>query len=747
MDRIYWYLRSNAFVAFFALGISGKAVFVDISITTHDYCANSTGTAHVSTNATAPFTILWSNGATTTNISGLSAGIYWVDVVDALGDTYSDTAEVIGYAQLPLYTDGSVLLTGPVTGYVGLPCAGQCNGAVGMHGPQPGLGPTGPFTYSFDPSITYEGDEPVYGFPVYSGFCDGAATSFTYTDANGCSGTGNVWTDFPGGIVPPLLDVVLTTDYCMNGTGGTVQLSNPYVGVDSVDLYRDGNFVGWFADEELITGLLPGFYTGQYWAAEGGAGSQGPFPYQCGPSPFSFSIYDMGPGCGTLQGNVWYDEDEDCTFDGGENGWAGQVLEIAPAGHYAYVNGNGQYAIQLPAGNYQVSQLGAFVDPICPAVQPVPFTISGATTTVDLASVSNQPMDIVAQMGSGVARPGFDQQVYGHVYNHTPQATGPVTVTCVLDPNVVYVNATPIPTVLGNTLSWDLADLSFFGDAVFHVQVNVPAGVPLGTAITHGFSASNTLPEVTLANNSISTTTIVTGSFDPNDKTARTSSGLSDAQYLIDQDEWIDYTIRFQNTGTDTAFTVVITDTLSTELDMTTFEQGASSHPVQVDFRTGRVVRWTFTNILLPDSNVNESMSHGLTSFRIRPHLPLLPGTTIENTANIYFDFNPPVITEPSVLVAEFSTGVDVALDAQVAISPNPTSDQVRVGMPDGSIHRVRLFSMDGRLIMDEGGRGESVGLDVSELPPGTYLLELTTSRGSSPASIRQLVRSRISKI
>src|SRR5690606_34512909 len=131
----------------------------------------------------------------------------------------------------------------------------------------------------------------------------------------------------------------------------------------------------------------------------------------------------------------------------------------------------------------------------------------------------------------------------------------------------------------------------------------------------------------------------VTASFDPNDKLAMTSSGYSNEYFYIDQDEWIDYTIRFQNTGTDTAFTVVITDTLNAELDMASFEQGLASHPFSVSFKPDRVVEWRFENILLPDSNVNEAASHGLVSFRIKPHLPILPGTEIENIANIYFDF------------------------------------------------------------------------------------------------------------
>jgi hypothetical protein len=79
-------------------------------------------------------------------------------------------------------------------------------------------------------------------------------------------------------------------------------------------------------------------------------------------------------------------------------------------------------------------------------------------------------------------------------------------------------------------------------------------------------------------------------------------------------------------------------------------------------------MKFYFPNILLPDSNINEPRSHGFVGFRIRPHLPLLPGDEITNIANIYFDFNPPVITEPSVLTVPVPSD-QVLLDAQLFLS------------------------------------------------------------------------------
>jgi len=56
--------------------------------------------------------------------------------------------------------------------------------------------------------------------------------------------------------------------------------------------------------------------------------------------------------------------------------------------------------------------------------------------------------------------------------------------------------------------------------------------------------------------------TIVRGSYDPNDKHATPMLTLQD----VVNKKYINYTIHFQNTGTDTAFNIVIADTLSAYL-------------------------------------------------------------------------------------------------------------------------------------------------------------------------------------
>jgi uncharacterized repeat protein (TIGR01451 family) len=133
------------------------------------------------------------------------------------------------------------------------------------------------------------------------------------------------------------------------------------------------------------------------------------------------------------------------------------------------------------------------------------------------------------------------------------------------------------------------------------------------------------------------------GSYDPNDKTGYPNGYC--AAHFIEPNQDIEYRIRFQNTGTDTAFTVVVTDTLPPSLDPATVQPGASSHPYFFELLGNGVVQFTFPDIMLPDSNVNEPGSHGFVRFSVAQDADNPNGTVIANQAGIVFDFNDPVYT------------------------------------------------------------------------------------------------------
>jgi hypothetical protein len=227
----------------------------------------------------------------------------------------------------------------------------------------------------------------------------------------------------------------------------------------------------------------------------------------------------------------------------------------------------------------------------------------------------------------------------------------------------------------------------------------------------------------------------VTASYDPNDKQAE-PLGYATEHYVLPERS-LEYTIRFQNTGTDTAFTVIIRDTLSWWLDMRTLRPGVSSHPYELQLDTARAMSFVFNDILLPDSTTNIDGSQGFVSFEVKPLLTAPLETRIENTAAIYFDFNDPIITN-TVYHTLGRNFVDIINWTTAAteetswhIFPNPNEGRLNVQWSPATERAILL-------VTDAWGRqqarftltGGKMELDVRFLPPGWYGLQLIGAQG-----------------
>ena len=159
----------------------------------------------------------------------------------------------------------------------------------------------------------------------------------------------------------------------------------------------------------------------------------------------------------------------------------------------------------------------------------------------------------------------------------------------------------------------------------------------------------------------------ITDSFDPNDKLVR-PAGTTD-QHYTPTGTALSYTVRFQNTGNDYAYKVVVVDTLAAGLDISTLQVGAVSHPYRftVSGKGRPVLTWTFDNINLPDSTRDQAGSNGFIQFSIRPAADLPAKTLIENFADIFFDYNPPVRT---------NTTANRIYDVPSAVEPSARLDE-----------------------------------------------------------------------
>ncbi len=187
------------------------------------------------------------------------------------------------------------------------------------------------------------------------------------------------------------------------------------------------------------------------------------------------------------------------------------------------------------------------------------------------------------------------------------------------------------------------AEQEMFAPSVESTMLLVEGCDPEGNGSSFGFS--NQFPLNTIFGAVDIDCREVIGAYDPNDKVAF-PEGFGD-NHIITKDQDLEYQIRFQNTGTDTAFTVVIIDTLSHFLDANSVRPLSSSHDYDFTILPGGIARFTFENIMLPDSNVNEVLSHGFVKFHVQQQANNQIGTIINNDAEIYFDFNAPIVTPP----------------------------------------------------------------------------------------------------
>jgi uncharacterized repeat protein (TIGR01451 family) len=262
----------------------------------------------------------------------------------------------------------------------------------------------------------------------------------------------------------------------------------------------------------------------------------------------------------------------------------------------------------------------------------------------------------------------------------------------------------------------------------------VPTSTSLGTPLNSWAIISPVVNDTTPLNNYASINQIVTGSYDPNDKSV--IPVMLTPQMVADKED-LTYTIRFQNTGTDTAFTIIVRDTLSSNVDVSSFQMLASSHVCSYRIYGNGIVEWTFNNILLPDSNTNEPNSHGYIKYSVHALETLGLGEEINNTAYIYFDFNTPVRTNTitsTVDVPLFSNGINFDKANNLSAYPNPFTNELFIcfDLEKNATIDLEMYNILGEKIRSifkgnkpEGRHTFLINDNMKVLETGIYLIKL----------------------
>lgn len=319
---------------------------------------------------------------------------------------------------------------------------------------------------------------------------------------------------------------------------------------------------------------------------------------------------------------------------------------------------NTSFSIDVDTGLYQclVKPYHPYYN-IIPAIHNTTFSTYFSTDSVSFAL---QPIfgkkDLAIDILSlGGARPSFPVQYKIVCRNQGTDTISNGTIELVKDSKLVFNYALPpIASINGDTLKWNYSNLKPLDtvNIILYCSVQPPPSVNIGDTLHLQSTIYPLASDQTIKDNFSVLNQIVRNSFDPNDKTENHGGKITNTQ--VANGEYMQYTIRFQNTGNDTAFNVYIHDTLDSKLNWNTLQIITASHNYQMNLSDGKCL-FKFPGINLVDSIHNEPGSHGYIVYRIKPLPTVQIGDVIKNTAAIYFDYNLPIYTntEMTTVVAE----------------------------------------------------------------------------------------------
>lgn len=438
-----------------------------------------------------------------------------------------------------------------------------------------------------------------------------------------------------------------------------------------------------------------------------------------------------------VRGNVQFDlNGNGC--DSNDAGFGDLKLKVTNSQNVSdtySTNADGSYNIALPEDSYTIEYV---------LENPSYFNVSPASYTVNFPADTSPYLQDFCLTANGVvqdleiqviplelARPGFDAE-YKIVYKNNGTSTVSGNITLTYDDNVMdLVSSTPnFTTSTPNFLSWDYTNLTPSETREIFVTMNLNSPMetpPLngGEILCYDAAITPTTNDQRVNDNTFTLKQTVVNSYDPNDKTCL--QGNTVTPDIIG--EYVHYLIRFENTGTASAINVVVKDVIDTnKFDIATMVVYDSSHDMVTRIQNTNEVEFIFEGINLPFDDANND---GYILFKIKTLPSLAVGDTFENNAEIYFDFNFPIITNTEQTTIESTASIDdVFLNAQLRLFPNPTQDHFTI---ESSItfDSVTIYDLKGRQLKMISNTTPQLSnqIDIAALASGVYYASIQSGK------------------
>lgn len=774
--------------------IDSQFVFVNQSITvsapvtpTAATCAASDGAVIAfGSGGAAPYTYLWSNGATTQSQTGLPAGWYGVTVTDANGCIGYDLGMISASTPITAtYTSVPSLCTAPTGSATVFPTGGTGSYSIYWHTTPPQTGASAntlaPGDYYFN--IT-DGVGCVQSGMVNVPPINIISATYTTTNAVCTLANGSVAITPTGGVTPYtyLWNTGATTSSLSSVASGYYNVTitdgmgckiskSPFVPVYSpmgVNLLTTPSSCLYVADGSITAFPYGGTTPYAYSWSGGGSGST---LSALGTGGYSVRVTDAA-GCSamrytylgyntantscycTITGTVYNDINGNCSQDAGEPGL--QNIQVSCSGMgYTYTDANGNYTFKVPSGSYTIAQTVLAYYPLSGCqVNNIPVTASASTGCVIPVNFANS-IDTIHDMH--IRTWDYSKPVPGHSYTQVTVVTnqGTMTEDSVLtgyqpDGQIFAPSVVPA-TVLTGFPYWYTSTTGSFPSVApgasqsLLMNYMVPGNIPMGTVVNFKDSVTNIAPisnwllDYSPWDNVNSFNTYVVSSYDPNFKEVY-PRGSGAAGIISGDDSVLEYMVHFQNTGTFQAENVVVIDTLDDNLQWNTLRPVYYSAQCQVELTqvgTRKIAKFTFNNINLPPQTTDDLRSNGMFSYTIKTKPGLAIGTQFRNRASIYFDYNAPVVTNTTLntLGSPATDGVANSPigsnNSSFSLYPNPASrsfnaliSSVNNGNADMKLSDVTGKTMISKTIALQKGT-QTTAVDVTNLAPGMYFVSL----------------------
>ncbi|MBL7892576.1 MAG: T9SS type A sorting domain-containing protein, partial [Bacteroidia bacterium] len=412
----------------------------------------------------------------------------------------------------------------------------------------------------------------------------------------------------------------------------------------------------------------------------------------------SYNVPIDGTNCGSVSGNVFIDGNLNCTYNTGEIYFQNAIVTANPGNRNAITDQNGNYVFNnMSYATYSISHAGKNnIFPSCGSSQNVTVNAGNPIiNNINFVDTASPKIDIQVTSWCSAIVPGFSGSVSLSLNNLLKtSASGKLTVVLPAGFAAAIINCTPASDgINGDTVFWNYTNL--ITASTYQINFTTPVNTALGSTFKCCANASVAGYEVDLTNNSACAQAIVRGSFDPNDKSVSPIDKPVQGGITLADNE-LTYQIRFQNTGNGPAVNIIVKDTLSDKLDVSTLQMIRASHNYILDILPGNVLRWRFNSIMLPDKGSDEPGSHGWIVYRIKQNSSNQIGDIIKNTAHIYFDFNEAVVTNTTVskLVLPLMVNESATGSGNVMVFPNPFSELTTFVVEQDKINAPYSFEL-----------------------------------------------------